>query len=115
MSKIKLNPYVDLGLSADTVNKTVSSSSSNATLDPATPGTTGLTDLSSFTGLMDYNASNMYEATQSEAFLQEKTEVESALKKSFDMDTIFFILVLVLFLASLGALVFFGLQYFKVI
>ena len=115
MSQIKLNPYVDLGLSADPVNNTVSSSSANATLDPATPGTTGVTDLSSFIGSLDYNTFNTYEAPKSEALPQENTEVESALKKSFDIDTVFFILALVLFLASLAALVFFGLQYFKVI
>jgi len=139
MSRVKLNPYVDLGLSADPASQTSSGSTtagdlamsnsstqSNVSVQ-ANPNFSGISDLSMYgknetstqpglaesmgTSVNPYSAINPTDVTQDD----EIKVVQSQDPNSEKTSTIIMIISLVLFLFFLGIVIYLALIYFRVI
>ena len=126
MSQVKLNPYVDLGLSSDPTYQpdpaSLQQTSNTATPSPvqSTPNFGGITDLSSMSQTSQASTStpNLYTSVnQSDLTPKEEIKVVSSLPETETKgsNTIFFTIAIILFLASVAAVVFFVLRYMNIV
>lgn len=118
MGRIKLNPYVDLGLSNDPSAKKSTDADPNEfvpdsiTFKSDSFNSEKATDLSGSRGSVDYIEPNVQALESSVEYTTSDTGREYKGSKFSDL---FFVLAFLAFLFSLGSLIFVLLQYFKII
>lgn len=127
MSQVKLNPYVDLGLSSDPGQ--VQGSQPTATNDTpvaqsaTSPSFGGITDLSTFGKTepapqaapeMVQSSPNLYTQVNPSDLQKEEIKVVSTTPLQEESSSSFLIIAVILFLISIGAVIFFVLRYFGI-